>query len=403
MASVGALRLLTFAAAATLWTLPAAAQAPPATREAAIAEAQAQKVPTLHPYVPNKAEQIFERVDSIIEGGTLRWHPFFVSAYSGGGFTLGAGRAHYLSAYNLIDVRGSYTFSGYKRIEAEFIAPRLFNRRGALSVLGGWRDATQVGFFGVGIDTSQDDRTNYRFKQPYGSALLELFPMRQLLVLRGGLEFSRWSQEPGKGSFPSVETRYTPASLPGLDAEVTYLHTQATVGLDSRTAPGYTRRGGFYGVTLHDYHDADTEFGFQQVDYEAVQHIPVLRDAWVLSFRGRVQTVFDKDDQATPFFMLPAIGGGSSLRGFSSWRFRDDSALLLQAEWRAIINRYLDLAVFYDAGTVAARTADLDFDDLKSDFGIGMRLHGPRVTPVRIELAKGGEGFKLIFASSASF
>jgi hypothetical protein len=395
--------LLTFAAAATLWTLPAAAQAPPATREAAIAEAQAQKVPTLHPYVPNKAEQIFERVDSIIEGGTLRWHPFFVSAYSGGGFTLGAGRAHYLSAYNLIDVRGSYTFSGYKRIEAEFIAPRLFNRRGALSVLGGWRDATQVGFFGVGIDTSQDDRTNYRFKQPYGSALLELFPMRQLLVLRGGLEFSRWSQEPGKGSFPSVETRYTPASLPGLDAEVTYLHTQATVGLDSRTAPGYTRRGGFYGVTLHDYHDADTEFGFQQVDYEAVQHIPVLRDAWVLSFRGRVQTVFDKDDQATPFFMLPAIGGGSSLRGFSSWRFRDDSALLLQAEWRAIINRYLDLAVFYDAGTVAARTADLDFDDLKSDFGIGMRLHGPRVTPVRIELAKGGEGFKLIFASSASF
>jgi len=403
VASVGALRLLTFAAAATLWTLPAAAQAPPATREAAIAEAQAQKVPTLHPYVPNKAEQIFERVDSIIEGGTLRWHPFFVSAYSGGGFTLGAGRAHYLSAYNLIDVRGSYTFSGYKRIEAEFIAPRLFNRRGALSVLGGWRDATQVGFFGVGIDTSQDDRTNYRFKQPYGSALLELFPMRQLLVLRGGLEFSRWSQEPGKGSFPSVETRYTPASLPGLDAEVTYLHTQATVGLDSRTAPGYTRRGGFYGVTLHDYHDADTEFGFQQVDYEAVQHIPVLRDAWVLSFRGRVQTVFDKDDQATPFFMLPAIGGGSSLRGFSSWRFRDDSALLLQAEWRAIINRYLDLAVFYDAGTVAARTADLDFDDLKSDFGIGMRLHGPRVTPVRIELAKGGEGFKLIFASSASF
>jgi hypothetical protein len=403
VASAGAARLLTLVVVTALWTLPAAAQAPPATREAAIADAQARKVPTLHPYVPNKAEKIFERVDSIIEGGSLRWHPFFESAYSGGGFTLGAGRAHYLSAYNLIDVRGSYTFTGYKRLEAEFIAPRLFNRRGSLSVLGGWRDATQVGFYGLGIDTSQDDRTNYRFQQPYGSALLEFFPLRQLLVLRGGVEFSRWSQEPGKGSFPSVETRYTPASLPGLDAEVTYLHTQATVGLDSRTAPGYTRRGGFYGVTVHDYHDTDTEFGFQQVDYEAVQHIPVLRDAWVLSFRGRVQTVFDKDDQATPFFMLPAIGGGSSLRGFSSWRFRDDSALLLQAEWRAIINRYLDLALFYDAGTVAARTADLDFDELKSDFGVGMRLHGPRVTPLRIEVAKGGEGFKLIFASSASF
>ena len=80
-----------------------------------------------------------------------RWHPFFESAYSGGGFTLGAGYAHHVSPYNLLDVRGSYTLSGYKRAEAEFIAPRLFHRRGALSLLGGWREATQVGFYGIGI------------------------------------------------------------------------------------------------------------------------------------------------------------------------------------------------------------------------------------------------------------
>ena len=51
--------------------------------------------------------------------------------------------------------------------------------------------------------------------------------------------------------------------------------------------------------------------------------------------------------------MLPALGGGSSLRGYSSWRFRDQNALLLQAEWRIMVNRYLDLAFFYDAGKVA--------------------------------------------------
>ena len=50
----------------------------------------------------------------------------------------------------MLDVRGSYTLLGYKRAEAEFVAPRLFNRRGALSVLGGWREATQVGFYGIG-------------------------------------------------------------------------------------------------------------------------------------------------------------------------------------------------------------------------------------------------------------
>ena len=51
-----------------------------------------------------------------------------------------------------------------------------------------------------------------------------------------------------------------------------------------------------------------------------------------------------EDGQEIPFFMLPALGGGSSLRGFTSWRFRDRNSLLLQAEWRVIVNRFLDMA-----------------------------------------------------------
>ena len=162
--------------------------APAGTRQALIEQEQAAKVPTLHPYVPNKAEKIFDRVDTILQGGTLRWHPFFDSAYSGGGFTLGIGHVNYLGGYNTLDVRGSYTISNYKRVEAEFIAPRLFHRRGSLSILGGWREATQVGFYGVGNDTDTADKTNYHFQQPYADALLTVFPTRRNLMLRGGVE-----------------------------------------------------------------------------------------------------------------------------------------------------------------------------------------------------------------------
>jgi Omp85 superfamily domain len=374
------------------------------SRQAAIEQGQAAKVPELHPYQPNKAERIFEQVDTILQGGTLRWHPFFDSAYSGGGFTLGVGHINYVSAYNYIDVRGSWTFSNYKRVEAEFVAPRLFNRRGKLSVLGGWREATQVGFYGIGNDTITEDKTNYLFNQPYGSALLTLYPTRNVLMLQGGVELSRWKQEPGTSSLsPSVETVYTPATLPGLGAEVTYLHTQGAVGLDWRTSPGYTRRGAYIAATLHDYKDNDDNFGFQLAEYEGIAHLPILREAWVLSFHARVQTVFDKDNEDTPFFMLPALGGGSSLRGYPSWRWRDKNSLLLQGEWRIMVNRYLDTAVFYDAGKVAARTSDLDLDHLHSDFGFGVRFHGPFATPLRVELAKGKEGLSFIFASSASF
>jgi Omp85 superfamily domain len=359
---------------------PATKVAPPqpstaSTRQEAIEKEQAAKVPTLKPYEANGAERYFEKLDILLQGGGLAWHPFFESAYSGGGFTLGAGRSFFVSPYNTLDFRGSYTVQNYKRIEAEFRAPRMFNRRAELVAIGGWREATKVGFYGIGPDTSTDDQTNYLFQQPYGSALFTIFPNRRLLMLRGGAEFSQWKQEPGEGTNPSVEEVYTPETLPGLGAKIKYLHTQGAIGLDGRTSPGYSRRGAYLAATLHDYKDQDDNFGFQIAEYEGIAHLPILRETWVLSFRARMQHANEKDAQQIPFFMLPALGGGSTLRGYSSWRFRDQNSLLLQAEWRIMVNRYLDLAFFYDAGKVAARTKDLDLDHLKDDFGVGLRFH----------------------------
>jgi len=380
------------------------AQEPEATsREAEIERLQAEKVGTLHPYIPGKMEGLLNRAEDILVNGVPSWHPSFESAYYGGGITVGAGYARHVSPYNMVDVRGSYTILGYKRIEAEFTAPRLFHRRGSLSVLGGWREATQAAFYGLGMGTSQDDRADFDFRQPYGSANLTFWPTRRLLMLAGGVELSQWSQRPADGSFPSVETIYSPQTLPGLGTRTTYLHSQGTVGFDWRTSPGYSRRGGFYGVTLHDYHDKDAQFGFRQIDYEAIQHFPIFREAWVISLHALARTTSDKTDQHVPFFLLPYVGGGSTLRGFISHRFRDQNALALQAEWRIMVNRFMDTAFFYDAGKVAAHKADLDFNGLKSDFGFGVRFHGPTATPLRIEVAKSPEGLAVVFATTAIF
>jgi outer membrane protein assembly factor BamA len=175
------------------------------------------------------------------------------------------------------------------------------------------------------------------------------------------------------------------------------------LGVDSRSSPGYARRGGFYGVTFHDFADSDNQYGFKQTDYEALHHIPVLRDAWVFSFRGAVSTTGTKSGEQIPFFMLPSAGGGSSLRGYSSWRFRDRNSMELQAEWRVIVNRFIDTAVFYDTGKVTAHARDLDFNGLKHDYGLGFRFHGPLATPLRIDFAKGNEGFTIVWAASAVF
>jgi outer membrane protein assembly factor BamA len=154
---------------------------------------------------------------------------------------------------------------------------------------------------------------------------------------------------------------------------------------------------------VHDYADRDEALGFNQVNYEVVQHVPILREAWVLSLHGLAQTAFSKSDQQIPFFLMPAVGGGNSLRGFTSRRFSDRNTLLLQAEWRITASRFLDSAVFYDAGKATARTKDLDLSGLKSDYGFGLRIHGPFFTPFRVEIARSNEGLALIFASSAAF
>jgi len=97
------------------------------------------------------------------------------------------------------------------------------------------------------------------------------------------------------------------------------------------------------------------------------------------------------------------LGGGSTLRAFSSFRFRDKSSLLLQGEWRIMVNRYLDMAFFYDAGKVATDTADLDLSVLTHDYGVGVRFHSPFTTLFRVDLAKSPEGLRLVFAGSAPF
>jgi outer membrane protein assembly factor BamA len=194
-----------------------------------------------------------------------------------------------------------------------------------------------------------------------------------------------------------------PASAPGLFATPAYLRTEASAAIDWRTSPGYSRKGGIYGVTFADYADRRDTYSFRRIDGELIQHLPLLRENWVISLRGRVQTTLD-DADLVPFFLLPQLGSGTTLRGYETGRFRDRHSILTSAEFRWIPSRLaLDMALFYDAGKVTSRRADLDFEGLQSNYGIGARFHGPTTTVLRIEAAHGSEGWRLVFATSAPF
>jgi hypothetical protein len=387
--------------------LPLGAAAQPApnsaeTRAGQIAARQAAKALSARPHDPPLLEALVTKIDEAFVSGHVKWHPFFGTAYQGAGFTAGVGYLWHVGDYDSLDPRVAVALNGSKRAEVEFRTPRPFKRRGTLSVLGGWAEGIGQNFFGLGsASTSTADRTGFDFRQTYASATLDVRPARDWLVFSTGAGYLRYEQR--APADPAFTARYSPTSLPGRGAVANYVHAHGTIGLDSRPAAGYARSGGFYGVTARRFVDIGGPFSFSQIDYEAVHHVPVLRDAWVLSVRARAATTYTGAGDEVPFFMMPFLGDATSLRGFSSMRFRDRHSLLASAEWRILINANVDTAFFYDTGKVTARRGDLNFSRLKSNYGFGVRFHTLAATPLRIDLARGNEGFLVVFGATAAF
>ncbi len=372
------------------------------TRAAAIAAEQAEKATRLAPHQPHWVENLIRTARQTMIEQPSGLYPYFGSVYSGGGFTLGAGYRQFTGDRAHVNVAGLYSATGYKLIEANAMSPGHWSGKLDVRAAAGWRDATQVAYHGLGIDSPAVTNAAYRMQQAYGGGDLTARP-RPWLLLTAGATYEDFTISDPTGDFISVEGTFDPASAPGVGANPSYLHTTTAVAIDSRLAADYARRGSFLQVARHHYADRAGTYTFTRLDAEAVQHIPILRENWVISLRGRLQSTPDDDDQV-PYFLLPSLGSGSTLRAYSSWRFRDRHAVLFSGEWRWIANRLaLDMAVFYDAGMVAPQLDAITMDRLVSNYGIGVRLHGPGRTPLRIELARGGEGTRLVFAASAAF
>ena len=372
------------------------------TRAAEIAAEQARKAAEIAPYVPSAAERWAIAFRREFLDNPSGFYPYFASVYSGGGFTLGAGYRQFYGDRTHWDLKGLYSIKSYKLIELSTDSWGHASGRFDLHGRAGWRDATQVAYYGLGMTTTPDAKTAFGLQQTYVGGDVVMRP-GGFTVVGLGLTYDDYSLGSGAGTSPSIEDVFTPSTAPGLGDSPTYLHTALSGGLDWRKSPGYARRGGLYQVTYHNYSDFDETYSFDRVDGEIVQHLPILRESWVISLHGLVQTTLD-DDDVVPYFLMPHVGSGSTLRAYPSGRYRDRHSLLLSGEFRWFPNRAgLDMALFYDMGKVASHWDGLSLKGLKSNVGIGARFHGPLATPLRIELAHGREGFNLVFSGSAAF
>jgi hypothetical protein len=386
--------------AATAGTAPAQ---PAGTRQAEIGRQQAEKAANLVPEGPSAIERLILKLEPVVMAvEPTGIYPWFGSILGGGWMGFGGGYRAVFADTGQVNVFGAWSLRNYRTIDARASLPTFLDGRGRVSLHGKYLFADKVSFYGLGPDSQKQDRSSFTYEPTTAGAQVDVEVVPHLW-LGGGLGYAHVGTSGGERD-PSIEQAFGPDEAPGLGQSPSYLVTHASAAIDWRESPGYTTSGGLYRIE-HRRYDArgGSSLGFEATEVELQQFVPVLRANWVLAFRAIGTVTYGHDGGEVPFFTMPTLGSGHDLRGFSNRRFRDRNRILLQAEYRWRPSKFVDLALFYDAGKVEPHRADLDLDGLQTSWGGGIRLHSPGVTAVRVDVARSREGVKFIFSGGPSF
>jgi outer membrane protein assembly factor BamA len=373
------MRLLVFIMSILVGAAPAAAQS---TRVEVIAEQQAEKAKALGVEGPSRAEQVIRRVllSPLLSGGD-GFYPWFGSVFSGTGMAVGAGYLKRFANSAGLNLQTGISLNNSKMARGTIASPQLFDLV-QLDATAQWLDARGVSYYGSGPDSQQSDRTRYDYEP------IELGVNATMLDIDTTIDVPR----------------FRPGETPGIDRDLTFQVARATVALDTRPSPGYSTRGGLYRATVERHHESGGRpFSFQTAEYEAVQLLPLLREQFVLAGRALMTIATPDSGHEVPVVLAPFLGSGSTLRGFSNRRFSDRNRVLLTGEYRWRPSRYLDMALFLDAGQVAPNRRDFDISEFETSWGVGARFHGPNFNALRIEVARSREGLRIIFGGSQAF
>ena len=388
------MKIVVLAIALSLAAVKASAQD---TRVGAIGEQQAAKAKGLGPEGPSEAERIIKQIllSPLLSGGDGAY-PWFGSVFGGTGMAGGAGYLKRLERAAYFNVQAGMSINMSTVLRSSFAAPELSHGMMQVDATGEWLNAKDVSYYGPGQDSSLDRRDRYDFRPKDIGGNVTFRPKRRLF-LTGTYIFMDVSTERETPQFSEEEA-------PGFDQDLAFHTVRGTIAFDWRPAAAYSTRGGMYRAT---YEQTDEAFGkpysFHSQEYEIVQQLPLVKEQFVLAFRGLVTLASPEEGDQIPAFLSPYLGSGSTLRGYANRRFTDHNRALLTAEYRWRPSRYLDMAVFFDTGQVVRDYHDFNSSQFDSAWGLGARFHGPNFNALRIEVARGREGIRLIFAGSQPF
>lgn len=347
--------------------------------------------------------QILERLSGDVDG----WYPRLGGMTRGSGFAIGPGyRTHMAGGRLFADLSAGMSVKGYTAADANVRWLQAFGDRVEFWTDFRYEDFPQEDFFGLGFGSSEAARTSYDFDSAE-FALRGVVTPAPWARVGARLGYLRPDIGPGTdGRFPSIEQLFTDAGAPGLVDQPDFVHTTLFGEIDYRDVRGNPRSGGIHRVSFGLWDDVTLEeFDFKRFDMVLTQYVPLgAARRHVLTGRLGTSYVNNETGERVPFYFLAYVGGVDTIRSVREFRFKDENALWMTAEYRWIPITWVSLATFVDAGEVTPNWGDVDFRGMKTGYGVGVRVHSEKQTFARLDFGTGGgEGWQIFVKLGPSF
>lgn len=290
----------------------------------------------------------------------------------------------------LLDGSAGYSWNGYKTAQVRVELPKFAKSRLALGADVRWMDYGNIDYFGVGPDTLESSLTQFGITATHIAARATLRPTTWFDI----------DAQVGLLS-PSLKDGALGRAMPAAD-QPTFVPSEVSLTIDTRNFPNHPTKGLLLRGAASHYEDRDSgAFTHQRVEGEMAGFIPMAGERVVLMVHSWIVSTPRDNATSVPFYLLPSLGGSHSLRSFTDYRFHDRNMLVANAELRLAMLTHVDLALFTDAGNVAARVHDLNLD--KQSYGAGLRFHTRRQTFARVDVAQGSEGWRVLLRLTDPF
>jgi hypothetical protein len=260
-------------------------------------------------------------------------------------------------------------------------------------------------FFGLGNDSSRDDRSLYELTETE-LPLLADFPLGSGLTASVQLNTLFAASDPSS----TFTSRFSPATVPGIDASTTHLVPGLAVSYRSpEVLYGFSGEGR---VSYEAYQTlSGGSFTFDRVTARMAVHygideqpfqasFPYLRSLLGVSrFSAEANLVISepRSHNAVPFYLQPTLGGGDIhnenwLRSYTNYRFTAPNTVAFGVSYERRLIDPLGFSVFGQWGKVGQDLDDLDFDHLKYSVGVGLTIRLGGKALLDLSFAWGDEG-----------